>query len=416
MAMTTLKNTIGGSGSVGDNISDPAKPRLPSKCPSPAETSSKEARKANTIKLTMGGIFFLILSIGVFKYQFNKIQVDSPLCLWTRFEWRYLFLMFLVVPLDTLAGSIRLWVISRVVIPSMTCWTCVKSELANIGTGLLTPSQTGGGLGQIYILCRGGASVGSATAISFISFTGTMLVLLGIGLYSLFFTHIGNMEGIFRYAVMIFLSVILSMLLVAFFPGLLRRIVRKTSMAFGSLMPRSSQLQNLRSRESKDKNGAHYHGKLALSEGLIELIENYHKCLRCYLQAGKINFLWVFILSFAFLFFRSLVAFLCLRFLGIHQPSLSHIVEIQLVLIFLIYFAPTPGGAGISELMSLTIMSSLMPVEIAPYYNLLWRTTTLYLPAVAGLIYLFHAIAAQGRKTLMKKGARYSENKEGFKI
>ena len=362
------------------------------------------------MKLAMGGIFFLILSIGVFKYQFNKIQVDYALDLWKRFEWGYLFLMLLIVPLDTIAGSMRIWVISRVIQPSMTYWTCLKSGLTNIGTAMLTPSQTGGGLGQIYILCRGGATTGSATAISFISFTGTLIVLSGIGLYSLFFTDIGNMEGIFRYAVIIFISITLFMLIVALFPGLFRGMIRKISIVLRRLITISSLLQNLCSSENEDKGEKHGHGKPGLSERIIEFFENYHNCLHCYLQVGKINFLWVLILSFSFLFFRSLVAFLCLRFLGIHQPSLTHIVEIQLVLLFLIYFAPTPGGAGISELMSLTIMSSIMPVEFAPYYNLLWRTTTLYLPAVAGLIFLSHTVAVQGREMLVNIGSKNVED------
>lgn len=370
----------------------------------------KESIRSNTVKLVVGGIFFLILSIGVFIYQFNKLQVDQSFYLWKRFEWGYLFLMFLVVPLDPIAGSMRIWIISRVIHPGVTYWTCFKSGLTNIGTAMLTPSQTGGGLGQIYILCRGGVTIGSATAICFISFTGTMLVLLGIGLYSLFFTDIGNMEDIFRYAVMIFLFITLSMLLIALFPGHLRRIIRKTSIAFGNPMSGSSPPQNLCSSESEDKSETYDHCKRGLSERIIELFENYHNSLRCYLQVGKINFICVLVLSFAFLFFRSLAAFLCLRFLGIHQPSLSHIVEIQLVLLFFIYFAPTPGGAGISEVMSLTIMSSFIPMELAPYYNLFWRTATLYLSGVAGLIFLSHAVVVQGKETLVNIGSRHVED------
>ena len=305
----------------------------------------------------------------------------------------------------------RVWVISRVIQPGVTYLTCFKSALANVGIGMLTTSQTGGGLGQIYILCRGGSPVSSATTISFISFTGTMLALLGIGLYSLFFSDIGNTEGIFRYAVMIFVLITVLILLIILFPSLFRSIIRKASTAFRSLISRSSLLQNLCFGANRDKSERDNHDVQGLSERLIELLDEYRNCLRYYLQVGKKNYIWVLILSVAFLFFRSLMAFLCLRFLGIHDSSLSHTVETQLVLVFLIYFAPTPGGSGVAEFMSLTIMSPLVPVGVTPYYNLLWRTTTLYLPAVAGLIILSHAIYVQGKETLVKIGSRDSEDK-----
>jgi uncharacterized protein (TIRG00374 family) len=414
MAMQITNKMIAGSGTVGPDIHS-VKTHFFAECPSPEKIAFKENRSVNTMKLAMGSIFFLIFSIGVFQYQFEQIQVDHPFPLWKRFEWSYLVVLFFFLPLDTLAGSIRIWAISRIIQPGMTYYTCFKSELANIGTGMLTPSQTGGGLGQIYILCRGGSPVSSATTISFISFTGTLLVLLGIGLYSLFFSDIGSMEGLFRCAVMIFVFITVSMLLVASFPNLFRSIILKASMVFRSLINGFSLLQNLCAIDNGDKCESGDHDKPGLSERLIEILHTYRKSLCHYLRVGKKNFIWVLILSFAFLFSKSLVAFLCLRSLGIHRPSLGCIVEIQLVLLFLIYFAPTPGGAGVSEFMSLTIMSTLVPAEVAPYYHLLWRTTTLYLPAVAGLIFVSHAVVLHGRETFVKTDPRSSDDKGGLK-
>ena len=52
---------------------------------------------------------------------------------------------------------------------------------------------------------------------------------------------------------------------------------------------------------------------------------------------------------------------------------------------FLTYLAPTPGSAGIAEGASLWIMGGIVPLGFAPYYNLLWRFSTVYLAAAAGL-------------------------------
>ena len=59
----------------------------------------------------------------------------------------------------------------------------------------LTPSQTGGGFAQIYMLYRAGVSVGTALTISLLSFLGTLVGLLGMGLYSIFVGRAGESAG-----------------------------------------------------------------------------------------------------------------------------------------------------------------------------------------------------------------------------
>jgi uncharacterized membrane protein YbhN (UPF0104 family) len=103
-------------------------------------------------------------------------------------------------------------------------------------------------------------------------------------------------------------------------------------------------------------------------------------------------------LSTVFLGARVLLAILAVLFLGLGGPqsigtaSLQHIAENQLQLIFVMFFAPTPGGAGLAEGASLSIMADIVPPGVAPHYNLLWRCSTTYLAAVAGLLCLGWAL------------------------
>ena len=99
---------------------------------------------------------------------------------------------------------------------------------------------------------------------------------------------------------------------------------------------------------------------------------------------------------------RSIMAFLCLRFLGIEASSLGDVLETQLNLIFLIYFAPTPGSSGLAEGASMLMMDSAIPTGFAAYYNLLWRSSTLYLPAIAGLLFLSWTIIHDARKAVCR--------------
>jgi len=132
---------------------------------------------------------------------------------------------------------------------------------------------------------------------------------------------------------------------------------------------------------------------------LADLFYIYQGNLRRYLRHGRWNFVFVCFLSLFFLLLRCLLAYFCVRFLGLRGSTPGEIFEIQITLIFLIYLAPTPGNAGIAEGASLWIMRNIVPLGYAPYYNLLWRFSTVYANAIAGLILLFHRIVADVRKT-----------------
>jgi len=88
------------------------------------------------------------------------------------------------------------------------------------------------------------------------------------------------------------------------------------------------------------------------------------------------------------------------------------VLQIQMALLFLLYFAPTPGSAGFAEVFSLSAMAAIVPSGFAPYYNLLWRTSTVYLPAVLGLLFLSFAILRDTRIVLRRRGRPCSSPSE----
>ena len=100
------------------------------------------------------------------------------------------------------------------------------------------------------------------------------------------------------------------------------------------------------------------------------------------------------------------MALLCLHFLGIPVTEVGHVLQTQLCLIFLIYFAPTPGSSGLAEGASMSLMDGIISAGFAPYYNLLWRSLTLYLPAVAGLIFLPRAIVKDAHNAVDRRARK----------
>ena len=353
--------------------------------------------KPGISRLVCGGMIFIGLTLGIFWYQFSKIPAGSRPEIWNRLQWHYLFWLLLFLPVDTFAAGLRIWVIGRLLQPGVSLWTCLKAEWANLGLAMLTPSQTGGGFGQMYLLCRGGMSLGTALTVSLISFMGSMVVLLLVGIHSVLTSEARHLSVLFQGAFFVFFLVFGAMLVALCRPALVRRVARAISRAMGNVEKRTrSQGNRGSSKTTLVKRLPAYIN--TLSKKMIDLCNLHQNNMRRFFRLNRTGFLWVCLLSLVFIIARAIMAFLCLRFIGIQTADPSDVVLTQLSLIFLIYFAPTPGSSGLAEGASMLMMAGVISAELAPYYNLLWRCTTLYLPAVAGLLFLLRAIIQDARR------------------
>ncbi|MGD8230305.1 MAG: lysylphosphatidylglycerol synthase transmembrane domain-containing protein [Desulfobacteraceae bacterium] len=356
-------------------------------------------------KYLLGGVTFLLLTVAVFWFQFSRIEAGDQVLAWDKLHWRYFFLLLLFLPLDTVACGTRIWVVCRVLQPGIGFWTCLKAEWANVGVSMITPSSSGGGLGQIYMLNRGGADAGSAIAISFITFLGSMVGLSLIGLYNILFSSFSDMGLLLRTAVWGFTLIAVFVILAALWPGLFRVLIMWIYQAYWQIRGKNHRLGVFRSPPEAQAESSQAHmGRVAAK--LVHMTHAYQDSVRKFVRLGRGSFVIVCLLSLGFLLSRCLMAFLCLRFLGIQASTLGGVMEIQMALILLVFLAPTPGGSGLAEGVSLSFMSSVVPVGFAPYYNLLWRFTTLYLAASVGLFFLFRTMVSDAHKVVARRRSR----------
>ena len=354
-------------------------------------------KKPGTSRLVCGGMIFIGLTLGIFWYQFSRIPAGSRPEIWNQLQWHYLIWLLLFLPVDTFAAGLRIWVIGRVLQPGVSLWTCLKAEWANLGLAMLTPSQTGGGFGQMYLLCCGGMSLGTALTVSLISFMGSMVVLLLVGIHSVLTSKAGHLTVLVQGAFFVFFLVFGAMLVALCRPSSVRRVAGAISRVMGNIEKRyPSQGNHGSSKKIPVKRIPAYINTLL--KKLIDLCYLHQDNVRRFFRLNPTAFLWVCLLSLVFIFARAVMAFLCLRFLGIQAAGPGDVVATQLGLIFLIYFAPTPGSSGLAEGASMLMMAGVISSGLAPYYNLLWRCTTLYLPAVAGLLFLIHAAGRDARR------------------
>ena len=318
-------------------------------------------------KLAFGAVGFVLLTAGVFWYQFSSLDVHAARPRWDDLRWSYFVLLLCCLPIETATCALRTWMMTRILEPRVTLWTCIKAEWANVAISTLTPTQSWGGPGQIYVLSRGGASVGTSLTIMLLSCVATLAALLGLALYSLVVASTDGAWPLFLTVVWSIVGIGSAMAVVAIRPGLFQAAL--------AALPRR------------------------LANKLVDLVAAYRADVRSFLRHGKAVFGCVCLLSLPFPIARVVIAYLCLRFLGIEASDFRHIFEAQLILILFEFFAPSPGGAGVMEVASLAVMGSLVPVGHAPFYNLLWRSSTLYLPALAGFICLAWTVVQDTRRS-----------------
>jgi hypothetical protein len=342
-------------------------------------------------KLIIGGALFVAITVGIFWYLFHYIEPGKDTPSFDQLRWIYLALALPFLPVETLLSSFRMWMICRVLQPEIAYITCLKADLANSGIAILTPAQTGGGPGQIYVLSRGGAKLGTALTISLLTFFGTMVALFGLGIYVLFFTNEDRTGALFIGAVAT-LTLIAALMILSFaFPEFFRIVISASSRFLWRVRGQRYPLKEWREQgKTRPPSSADRMGPRAI--WLVEIISTYRDDLRRFLRHGKLVFGCTCFLSLGFFFSRFLLAFLCVRFLGIDESSLGEIMATQMTLVFLTYLAPTPGSAGIAELASLSIMAGIVPHGYAPYYNLLWRFTTVYFVAIIGLLVILGTV------------------------
>jgi len=118
----------------------------------------------------------------------------------------------------------------------------------------------------------------------------------------------------------------------------------------------------------------------ALSEG----IDRAHECMVAFgSPKGLVTLLLAILISAPSHANKLLAGYVTLRVLGI-PADFSDILLVQTFLTFLLYFAPTPGGSGLAELISAAVMSMYVPRELTPSYTLIWRFINSYATVIVG--------------------------------
>ena len=247
----------------------------------------------------------------------------------------------------------------------------------NIFVSNITPSATGGGFAQIYLLNKRGVSIGAATAGSSIR---TALPILFFSICTpliLIFNH--NIERIFPNRNMgVYVLVMLGFDLVAIW------IVTKLLRHPETIVLMITKIKRVFLKRGKREDGKLIH----FLDKLIQETDLFSHHFMMYLHGNKKYVLLSIFYTFVFLFSLFLIPYLLIQDLNT-QVSLTDIVLSQIVITTVMYFAPTPGAAGVAEAAFVTLFSSYVSQSHIVSVTFAWRLFSIYIGMIIGLLVFY---------------------------
>lgn len=318
-------------------------------------------------------IFVLVSLASYLILLFYGNDTDAFLSAIPRIRWWWVLVGAGLASLDWFGGGLRNWVLARIIVPAPSLKGMVLAGGMSAWASYMTPLQAGNAPMMIYTMKRYGVPVPAGLTVALMSFISTIAffaiagplaiafgagrslgehgVVLGISLYDLFVASLSAFFG---------LGVVL--LAVMLFPRHIRDLVHRVAVALGRRSRRiAARFETLeRGIDQAHEAVARFNsprGWLAL--GLATVISGPS-------HANKL-----------------LAGYVALRAIGI-EAHFVDVLLLQTFITFLLYFAPTPGGSGIAELVSAAVMSIYVPRGLTPLYTLLWRLVLSYYTIAAG--------------------------------
>ena len=284
-----------------------------------------------------------------------------------RLHWIWLLVGLGLASLDWIGGGLRLWVVARHVYPNPPLTGMILAGGMGAWAAYITPLNSGAGPMTMYTLRRYGVPLPVAVTSTFMSFVATILFFAIAGPLAVFFGagrslgQRGNVLGLslfdlFLGSLTIIALIGLLMAFVLFFPRLVRDLIHRAAEAIGRRNQRfGERLEQLRAG-----------------------IDQAHASVVAFNSPrGWLALFWATILSGPSHANKLLAGYVALRAVGIHANFVD-ILLVQTLVMFLLYFAPTPGASGVGEVLSAAVMSSYVPRELTPIYILIWRLTLSY--------------------------------------
>jgi uncharacterized protein (TIRG00374 family) len=274
--------------------------------------------------------------------------------------------------------GLRIYFLMRVINPRITIITSIKAAYANIFMGAITPSQTGGGVAQIYFISRDKIPYSQSSAGSILCFVCTMFFLITALISTAMFnspTMGSSLQLMIKSAsVAVGITTLIFVLCMLF-----THLINNLKFTLFTHFKNKGIIE--------DKNGKIEDFLKKFAEGLVSCRES----ILLMAKRGKMALIVGYLFTCLFFAVRLIIPYFIITGLG-GNVSVADVMYIQLFITLVSYFSPTPGASGIAEVSSLVLMASLVASPVIAIYTFLWRLCTLYINTSIGGLLLYREL------------------------
>jgi len=320
-----------------------------------------------------GTVWFVLITVLTLTFIFLYNNASDTWKALENFKPQYLLLACLMVFSDLLLGGWRNHIFIRKLNPSISFAVSFKANAANMFMGAITPAHGGAGPAQLYIYMSNSVKFLDAFSVSLINMGATLIYMPVAALFAIltlrhqFESHV--ISYLLKYGFSFFTLFLLAFLLAFRKPAFIGDLIKKLfTWLAKNFSGRRIQLLNR-------------------GDSIRNNILKYQAVCHRLLQENPFLFPLAVLMTLVLYINKYCMQYAILLGLGIHT-DIVHVICIQILIQFMIYFAPTPGGSGFAELGIAVFFKTIVSETIVPVFIILQRSFILFFPAIVGSIFV----------------------------
>jgi uncharacterized protein (TIRG00374 family) len=349
------------------------------------DTAGKGTNKDifNRNVIIKGTLWFALITILTIAVIFFYNHTGDTINALKHISIKFILIGFLMLFVDLMLGSWRNHIYVRKLAPGISHWVSFRANVANMFMGAVTPAHGGAGPAQIYVYTSNGVTFIDAFAISLINMGATLIFMPLAGFVAIMLMDTSVVSGIvpamLKYGFSFFLVFLLAFLLAFWKPIWVGNIIKQIANLLSSIFPKRKE-------------------KLALwAEKSFINISKYQQTCSVIIKQHPFLFPLSLVITTLLYLNKYCLQYVLLLGLGVNA-SLVQVISIQILIQFMIYFAPSPGGSGFAEVSISVLFAKIVPQNIIPIFTLLQRSFLLFFPALIGAFVVLNLLRKQANK------------------
>ena len=333
--------------------------------------------------IIQGSLWFALITVatiaGIFFYTNSRSTVRAL----SHISYKYIFICFCMLFADLMLGGWRNQIYIRKLAPGVSQWVSFRANVANMFMGAVTPAHSGAGPAQLYVYTSNGVKFMDAFAITLINLGATLIFMPLAGFIALLLMDTSAVSSIvpamLKYGFSFFSLFLLAFLLAFLKPVWVGTAIRNIAGGLSKLFPKK-------------------HEKLtAWADKSFEKIRMYQQTCSIIIKEHPYLFPLSLLLTTVLYLNKYCMQYIILLGLGVHA-SLVQVISIQVLIQFMIYFAPSPGGSGFAEVSISVLFGKFVSAALLPIFTLLQRSFLRFFPAMIGAYVVLSLLKNQAQK------------------